>query len=123
MTELPATDPVAETAPELGPGLGPGLGSPATTAESITAAIRIGQRVSSLRHERGLSLGELAGRAGIGKATLSGVEAGTRNPTLETLYAITGELGLPLAAVLAEPEPEPQSAGIGAVHGDTASVS
>lgn len=65
-------------------------------------AVRIGRRVTQLRLERGLSLSELAARAGIGKATLSGVEAGTRNPTLETLYAITGQLGLPLAAVLAE---------------------
>ena len=112
MTESPATDPVAETAPGSDPhASAPEPGSPATTTESINAAIRIGQRVSSLRRERGLSLSELAGRAGIGKATLSGVEAGTRNPTLETLYAITGELGLQLAAVLAEPEPEPATAG------------
>ena len=72
-------------------------------AAAPTPAELIGARVAALRRERGLSLSELAARAGIGKATLSGVEAGTRNPTLETLYAITGQLGLPLAAVLAEP--------------------
>jgi transcriptional regulator with XRE-family HTH domain len=73
------------------------------SVSTATPAERIGRRVTELRRERGLSLSELAARAGIGKATLSGVEAGTRNPTLETLYAITGQLGLPLAAVLAEP--------------------
>jgi len=93
-----------------------------------TPAERIGSRVTELRLERGLSLSELAARAGIGKATLSGVEAGTRNPTLETLYAITGQLGLPLAAVLAEPAPDPtrpahdREPGFADVHGDAASA-
>jgi transcriptional regulator with XRE-family HTH domain len=106
---------------------------PAVPGPADVPAMRIGRRVTELRRERGLSLSELAARAGIGKATLSGVEAGTRNPTLETLYAITGQLGLPLAAVLAEPaeraEParragsaEPASRrpepGFADVHGD-----
>ena len=82
-----------------------------------TPAERIGRRVTELRRERGLSLSELAARAGIGKATLSGVEAGTRNPTLETLYAITGQLGLPLAAVLAEPAAESAGLGVGSGAG------
>lgn len=64
----------------------------------------VGARVTALRTGRGLSLSELARRAGVGKATLSGLEAGTRNPTLETLYAITSALGLPLTA-LVEPGP------------------
>lgn len=67
-------------------------------------AVEIGMRIQRLRRERGLSLSELAHRAGVGKATLSGLEAGTRtNPTVETLYSITGQLGVPLAAVLPEP--------------------
>jgi XRE family transcriptional regulator, regulator of sulfur utilization len=65
----------------------------------------VGARVRALRAERGLSLSELARRAGIGKATLSGLEAGTRNPTLETLYAVTSALGLPLTALVAGPGP------------------
>ncbi|MFR9803164.1 helix-turn-helix domain-containing protein [Pseudonocardia sp. RS010] len=35
-----------------------------------------------------MSLSELARRASVGKATLSGLEAGTRNPTLDTLHAV-----------------------------------
>jgi transcriptional regulator with XRE-family HTH domain len=95
-----------------------------TPIAAPTPAERIGRRVTGLRRERGLSLSELAARAGIGKATLSGVEAGTRNPTLETLYAITGQLGLPLAAVLAEPTSDPahpdrdREPGFADVHGD-----
>ena len=63
----------------------------------------VGQRIRALREERGISLSALARRAGIGKATLSGLETGVRNPTLETLYAVTGQLGVPLAAVLSPP--------------------
>ena len=63
----------------------------------------VGQRIRLLRQELGVSLSELARRAGIGKATLSGLETGTRNPTLETLWAITAQLGVPIAAVLDPP--------------------
>ncbi|WP_073257753.1 helix-turn-helix domain-containing protein [Cryptosporangium aurantiacum] len=66
----------------------------------------VGRRIRALREERGISLSALARRAGIGKATLSGLETGVRNPTLETLYAVTGQLGVPLAALLG-----PQAAG------------
>src|SRR5688572_4377242 len=60
----------------------------------------VGRRVRRLRQARGVSLSELARRAGVGKATLSGLETGTRNPTLETLWAITAQLGVPIAAIL-----------------------
>ncbi len=68
----------------------------------------VGQRVRQLRQARGVSLSELARRAGIGKATLSGVETGTRNPTLETLWAITAQLGVPIGTILGSP-PEPRT--------------
>jgi transcriptional regulator with XRE-family HTH domain len=68
----------------------------------------VGQRVRQLRQARGISLSELARRAGIGKATLSGVETGTRNPTLETLWAITAQLGVPIGTILGSP-PEPRT--------------
>ncbi|MEV0606289.1 XRE family transcriptional regulator [Polymorphospora rubra] len=66
----------------------------------------VGRRVRELREARGISLSALSRRAGVGKATLSGLENGTRNPTLETLYAVTAELGVPLAAVIAPPGTE-----------------
>src|SRR5689334_1990166 len=61
-----------------------------------------GARVRALRTARGMSLSSLAAAAGIGKATLSELEAGRRNPTLDTLYAIAGPLGVPLVALVAE---------------------
>ena len=47
----------------------------------------------------------LAAQAGVGKATLSEIEAGRRNPTLETLYALAAELQVPLAELLVEGDP------------------
>ena len=62
--------------------------------------------MAALRVERGWSLSELARRASLGKATLSGLEAGTRNPTLDTLHAVAAALGVPLTTILT-PDPGP----------------
>ncbi|WP_424215668.1 helix-turn-helix domain-containing protein [Streptomyces sp. BI20] len=61
----------------------------------------VGPALRELREARGLSLSELARRSGTGKGTLSELETGRRNPTLETLYAVTTALGVPLSTVLA----------------------
>ncbi|HLI60003.1 MAG TPA: helix-turn-helix domain-containing protein [Solirubrobacteraceae bacterium] len=62
----------------------------------------VGERLRAARRARGLSLGALARVAGVGKGSLSEIENGTRNPTLATLYALAGALGVPLATLLAE---------------------
>lgn len=61
--------------------------------------------MGALRAERGMSLSELARRAGLGKATLSGLESGARNPTLDTLHAVAAALGVPLTALVTTPPP------------------
>ncbi|GLW08103.1 hypothetical transcriptional regulator [Microtetraspora sp. NBRC 13810] len=66
----------------------------------MEVAEQVGRRIREIRTERGLSLSELARRSRIGKGTLSELETGRRNPTLETLYALTTALGTPLSAVL-----------------------
>ncbi len=61
---------------------------------------------ASLRRERtraGLSLAELARRAGVAKSTLSQLEAGTGNPSLETLWALGVALGVPFARLVDPP--------------------
>jgi transcriptional regulator with XRE-family HTH domain len=63
---------------------------------------------SSLRRERartGLSLTELARRAGIAKSTLSQLEAGTGNPSVETLWALSVTLDVPFARLVEPPRP------------------
>ncbi|TQJ32405.1 helix-turn-helix domain-containing protein [Microbacterium sp. SLBN-146] len=67
----------------------------------------IGVRVRSLREERGITLSSLALTTGLGKGTLSELERGQRNPTLDTLFAITTALALPLSALLG-PSDQPQ---------------
>ncbi|QUH02482.1 helix-turn-helix transcriptional regulator [Saccharopolyspora erythraea] len=64
----------------------------------------VGANLRAVRSARGLSLSEVARRAAIGKGTLSELEAGQRNPTLETLYALAQVLEVPLGELLVEAE-------------------
>ncbi|WP_141012700.1 XRE family transcriptional regulator [Nocardioides sambongensis] len=70
------------------------------TAADDLPATRVGARIRALRSSRRLSLSALAEQAGIGKGSLSELETGRRNPTLDTLYAVARPLGVPLAALL-----------------------
>src|SRR5947209_20288810 len=62
----------------------------------------VGQRLRAARRERGVAVGALAAAAGVGKGSLSEIENGIRNPTLSTLYAVAGALGVPLATLIAD---------------------
>ena len=60
----------------------------------------------SLRRERaraGLSLTEVAKRAGIAKSTLSQLEGGQGNPSLETMWALASALTVPLSRLIDPP--------------------
>src|ERR1700730_14881400 len=57
------------------------------------------------RHRSGLSLTEVARRAGIAQSTLSQLESGTVNPSLETLWAICVALDAPFSRLLDPPRP------------------
>ena len=66
---------------------------------------------ASLRRERqrtGLSLTEVARRAGISKSTLSQLESGAGNPNLETLWALAVTLDVPFSRLVDPPRPRPQ---------------
>jgi transcriptional regulator with XRE-family HTH domain len=54
------------------------------------------------REEQAISLSELARRSGIAKGTLSQLESGTGNPTIETVFSLSNALGLPVSALLSE---------------------
>jgi transcriptional regulator with XRE-family HTH domain len=56
-----------------------------------------------VRQQRGLSTVALARHAEISRATLAQLEAGSGNPTLETLYALANALGATLADLISEP--------------------
>jgi transcriptional regulator with XRE-family HTH domain len=57
------------------------------------------------RHRTGLSLTEVARRAGIAKSTLSQLESGSGNPSLETLWAICVALDVPFSRLIDPPRP------------------
>jgi transcriptional regulator with XRE-family HTH domain len=92
-------NPMAAAGPAdtAGAPIGPG-GTPA----GIVAIVSM-----SLRRERaraGVSLTELARRAGIAKSTLSQLESGAGNPSLETLWALGTALGVPLSRLIDPPQ-------------------
>lgn len=62
----------------------------------------LGRNVRRLRTERQLSLGALAGHAGLAKQTLANLESGTGNPTVETLFAVARALGVEPTSLVAE---------------------
>ena len=55
------------------------------------------------RLERAISLSELARRAGISKATLSGLERGTGNPSVDTVWALAQALNVPFGDLFEAP--------------------
>jgi transcriptional regulator with XRE-family HTH domain len=66
---------------------------------------------ASLQAERrrtGLSLAELARRAGIAKSTLSQLESGSGNPSVETLWALSVALDVPFSRLVDPPRPTVQ---------------
>ena len=53
-----------------------------------------------LRDRSGLSLSELARRSGIAKGTLSQLESGAGNPTIETVFSLSNALSVPVSSLL-----------------------
>ena len=65
----------------------------------------------ALRRERervGLSLSEVAKRAGIAKSTLSQLESASGNPSVETLWALSVALDVPFSRLVDPPKPQVQ---------------
>ncbi|MBU2670696.1 XRE family transcriptional regulator [Actinoplanes bogorensis] len=71
---------------------------PAPPLATIAAALR------RERERAGISLAELARRAGLAKSTLSQLESGTGNPSIETLWSLGVALGVPFSRLVEPPE-------------------
>ncbi|WP_207222823.1 helix-turn-helix domain-containing protein [Herbihabitans rhizosphaerae] len=73
----------------------------------MSAGAVLGVNIRSLRTRAGLSLSELARRSDIAKGTLSQLENGMGNPTIETVFSLSNALNVPVSSLLAETaEPE-----------------
>lgn len=68
----------------------------------------IGQTIRSLREESGLSLAEVASRAGLSKSALSKIEKAQVSSPISTLLAVAGALNVHLSRFFTEPESKPR---------------
>lgn len=67
---------------------------------------QIAATLSSERKRSGLSIAEVARQANIAKSTLSQLENGVGNPSIETLWAICVVLDIPVSRLLEAPKQE-----------------
>lgn len=65
------------------------------------ASAPLAANLRRLRRSNGMSVVELARRSGMSRATLTQLESGGGNPTLDTLYALANALDAPLADLIA----------------------
>ena len=75
-----------------------------------TFYLALGARVSAARKRLGLSQAALAGRVGISRATMVGIESGKQGVPVHTLVGIANALGVPPQELIAESftvEPDP----------------
>jgi transcriptional regulator with XRE-family HTH domain len=75
--------------------------------DSSSTVADLAANLRRLRVAGHLSLSELARATGISKATLSGIERGNGNPTVETLAALAGALQVSVGELLEQPELAP----------------
>jgi transcriptional regulator with XRE-family HTH domain len=64
---------------------------------------KIAANLRALRAGRNMSVVALAERSGVARATLTKLEAGRGNPTIDTLYALADALGAALGDLIGEP--------------------
>jgi len=66
---------------------------------------KIGGRLREEREKRGISLRELARRAGVSPSLVSQIELDRVNPSVSTLYSLVTELGMTMGEVFGDAEP------------------
>lgn len=71
----------------------------------MTIGTRVGTNLRRIRNERNISLSELSRRSGIAKATLSTLESGIGNPTVQTLSELSDALGIMPGDLIADRTP------------------
>jgi transcriptional regulator with XRE-family HTH domain len=77
--------------------------------------VKVGSLIRRERQKQGISLRELARRAGISGSMLSQVENDRTRPSVSTIYALATELGVSIDALLSEqPDPAPAQTAVGA---------
>jgi len=89
-----------------------------TSAESsgrvgLSLRKELGARLREAREARNMSLRELARRLGLSPSLISQVETGKSQPSISTLFAMVGELEIPVNEVIWEAEAADETSGAG----------
>jgi transcriptional regulator with XRE-family HTH domain len=63
----------------------------------------LAQNLRRIRRQRGLSLSALGREAGVSKATLSGLERGSGNPSIDTVWSLAQALNVAFGALFEDP--------------------
>jgi transcriptional regulator with XRE-family HTH domain len=71
----------------------------------------LGARLREAREARNMTLRELARRLGLSPSLISQVETGKSQPSISTLFAIVGELEIPVIEVVWEADPDGRDRG------------
>ena len=71
----------------------------ADTEEQLES-LRIGRRLRALRTERGMTILEMAAKAGVSAGSISQIERGATNPSISTLQKLRAALGVTLWSFL-----------------------
>lgn len=74
----------------------------------MDAIDQVGPRLRAARRARGWTLDDLAGRACVSASTLSRLESGKRQASLELLIPLTRELGIRIDDLLPHDAPDPR---------------
>ncbi len=69
---------------------------------------QVGSRLRAARRDRGFTLDDLAARTGISSSTLSRLEGGKRQATLELLVPLTRQLGIRIDDLIPGETPDPR---------------
>ena len=72
-------------------------------SEDVIAPLDLGDRVRSLRKEKGWTLVQAAERAGLARSTLSKIENGQMSPTYEALKKLAGGLSISVPQLFTPP--------------------
>ncbi|MBJ9975134.1 helix-turn-helix domain-containing protein [Pseudomonas sp. S75] len=81
--------------------------NPITNSSTAAPVSRIDLLALAIKRERqlaGLSVTELAKRAGVAKSTLSQLESGIGNPSIETLWSLAMAMGLQVTRFFEQPQ-------------------
>jgi transcriptional regulator with XRE-family HTH domain len=70
-----------------------------------TSSSRLGQSLRLLRERAGLSIGALARETGLSKTSISNIEIGKSNPSLETMWRLANALRVTLGTLVGDDSP------------------